>query len=263
MLIAELKKRPMIGFCLMYPAAGIVERVGADWDWIWIDAQHGQLDYKDVLEAVRTCNLIKRPSVVRVPDHSPGNIGKYLDTGADAIMVPMVNSADEARAIVWAAKFPPMGMRSYGGRRVIDLWGRKYANADHPQPMLICQIETHQAMENAEEIIKVDGVDMIFFGPDDMAMQDGLKMEQKRPDGYFSAQLEKIAKLTKKYGKLAGSVFVNPDDVKYAIELGYRLILSSADVVLLAKGSKEASTAIRAVVDTSRNNSTDQQGGIY
>ena len=178
-------------------------------------------------------------------------------------MVPMVNSADQARAVVQAAKFPPLGMRSYGGRRPIDLSGREYASADQPHPILICHIETHQAMENAEEIIKVDGVDMIFFGPDDMAMKDSLEMHQPRPDGYFSSQIEKIAELAKKYNKFAGSIFVKPDDVKHAIDLGYRLIASAADTALLAKGSHEITRQIKSAINIPTDKLREKEAGLY
>ncbi len=270
MLREELQKRAMIGFCLMYPAAGILEGIGRDWDWIWIDGQHGELDYRDILEAVRVCNLINRPCVVRVPGHSFDSIGKYLDMGIDGIMVPMVNSAEQARMIVQAAKFPPLGMRSYGGRRPIDMLGRKYANRNESQPMLICQIETHQGFDNAEEIIAVDGVDMLFFGPDDMAMQDDLDMAKPRPDGYFDEKMKTIAQLAQKYNKFAGSVFVKPNDVKRAIEIGYRLIVSAADITLLGPSSKKISSEIKAVISesndscsNSKEKSKEKSSGLY
>ncbi|UCD29425.1 MAG: aldolase, partial [Planctomycetota bacterium] len=95
---------PQLGLDIMYPAPGIIERIGPDWDWVWIDGQHGELDERDVLEAVRACNLIGRPAVVRVPGHDMGVIGKALDTAAEGIMVPLINDANQARAAVEAAK---------------------------------------------------------------------------------------------------------------------------------------------------------------
>ena len=99
----ELQKGPMLGFGIMWPQVGMIERIGGDWDWFWIDSQHGQLDYRDVLAAVRACNLVGRPAVVRVPGHEPGPIGKMLDTACEAVMVPMVETAQEAQALVRAA----------------------------------------------------------------------------------------------------------------------------------------------------------------
>jgi 4-hydroxy-2-oxoheptanedioate aldolase len=68
-----------LGFCLMYPAPGIIERVGADWDWIWVDGQHGELGYSDILAIVRACDLVKVPALVRVPGHEAGTISQVLD----------------------------------------------------------------------------------------------------------------------------------------------------------------------------------------
>jgi len=117
-LRASLCSGPQLGMCYMYPAPGIIERIGPDWDWVWIDGQHGELGYNDILSAVRACDVIMRPAVVRVSGQSPGDIGKALDTVPAAVMVPMVDNADQARTIVQAAKFPPLGSRSYGGPRV-------------------------------------------------------------------------------------------------------------------------------------------------
>jgi len=104
-----LSQKPQLGLCIMYPAAGVIENIGSDWDWIWIDGQHGQLDYRTQLEMVRVCNLIGRPAVVRVPGHDPGMISLALDMNPDGLMVPMVDTPDQARQIIKAATFAPRG----------------------------------------------------------------------------------------------------------------------------------------------------------
>ena len=234
--LESFKKTPQLGIGIMYPASGIIERIGPDWDWIWIDGQHGQLDYSDILAAVRACNLIKRPCVVRVPGQESGAIGKSLDCSPDALMVPMINTAAQARKAVENTKFPPLGLRSYGGRRPIDMHGRTY---NENQPALICQIETLQALDNCDEIASVDGVDMLFYGPDDMAMQHGLPMDQPKPEELFKEALKKVADCAAKYNKLAGIVAVDLQSYEKAVDLGYSLIVGSADVALLANGSKK------------------------
>ena len=244
-LRASLCAGPQLGLCIMYPAPGIIERVGPDWDWLWIDGQHGQLSYADLLAAVRASNLIHRFAVVRVPGHDPGTIGKALDTLADGIMVPMVDDADQAREIVRAAKFPPLGARSYGGRRPIDMLGRGYANRDGEQPLLVCQIETPAGLENADAIASVEGVDALFFGPDDMALRLGLPMDAPRPQGCFDDALRRVAEAAGSQGKIAGGVFVNPGELQQGVELGYRLVVSSADVMLLAGGSQQQAQVMR------------------
>jgi len=97
---------PLIGLSFMYPSAGALERIGPDWDWIWIDAQHGDLDFRDAANLVRVTTLIGRPGLVRVPAQDPGWVGKLLDAGAAGIIVPMVESVAEAKAMVRAA--PPL-----------------------------------------------------------------------------------------------------------------------------------------------------------
>jgi len=104
--------------------------------------QHGELGYADVLGAVRACDLVKRPALVRVPAHEASSISLALDTGAAGVIIPCVDTPQEARAVVDAAKFPPLGKRSYGGRRPIDLYGRSYADAANTEILLVCQIES-------------------------------------------------------------------------------------------------------------------------
>jgi len=94
--IGQLLKagKVMIGLYVAYPSAGVIERIGPDWDWTWIDGQHGMHDYATTLSCVRASNLVSRPSIVRVPGHDYGSIGLALDMATDGVMVPMVNSID-------------------------------------------------------------------------------------------------------------------------------------------------------------------------
>ena len=107
---------PQLGLNVMYPSPGAVERIAPDWDWIWLDGQHGEIDYGEMLQLVRACDLVGRPAFVRVPGHEAGPIGLALDMGATGVIVPCVDMPEQARALVAAAKFPPLGKRSYGGR---------------------------------------------------------------------------------------------------------------------------------------------------
>ena len=241
----SLRKKPHLGLCIMYPAPGIIERIGPDWDWIWIDGQHGELGYNDTLAAVRACNLIRRPAIVRVPGHDPGAIGKALDMAADGVMVPMVDDPEQARQVVQAAKFPPLGARSYGGRRPIDLTDRGYANQGRAQPLLICQIETPLALENADAIAGVEGVDVILFGADDLCLRSGLPMDKTPPEGCCDDARRTVAEAAGTHGKIAGGVFPSVAALRSAVKLGYRLIVGCADVGLLAAGSEDAVRPLR------------------
>jgi 4-hydroxy-2-oxoheptanedioate aldolase len=231
------KKDLLLGFCLSYPAPGIIERIGADWDWIWIDAQHGQHDYNSILECVRACERVRTPSVVRVPSHDYGSIGLVLDTCACGVMIPMINTSEEARLAVKAAKFPPTGLRSYGGRRPIDIYGRSYSHTANNDTLLIAQIETEEGLKNVDEIASVAGVDALFFGPDDMAMQSALPMDKPREVDFFKSAMSKIAVSALKAGKIAGTVTASTEMLDIAVKMGYRLCVATSDVALLAGGS--------------------------
>ncbi|HNQ34966.1 MAG TPA: aldolase/citrate lyase family protein [bacterium] len=234
------RKRVLLGISICYPVPGIIELVGRDWDWIWIDGQHGEHDYNSILGCVRACELVRRPSVVRVPSHDYGFIGLALDTNTSGIMVPMVNNARQAESIVQAAKFPPLGERSYGGRRPVDMHGRAYSHTANEDTLLIAQIETAEGLEQAGEIAAVQGVDAILFGADDLALRASMPMDQPRHPETFRKEMEKVAQAAKETGKIAGVVTPSPDLYRLAVEMGFRLCVGVGEVGILAEGSKNA-----------------------
>jgi 4-hydroxy-2-oxoheptanedioate aldolase len=246
--LEKLKSGPQLGLGVFYPAAGITERIGPDWDFIWIDGQHGQFGYKDVLDTVRACDLVKKPAMLRVPGHEAGIIGLYLDTACAALMVPMIETAEEAKAIVQAAKFPPLGKRSFGGRRPIDLYTRTYAHQNVPGPLLIVQIESLVGLENVEKIAAVEGIDGLFFGPDDMALREGLPMDVTRAAGHFDKAHKKVADAARKSSKICGGCFFNAEAMAKAVEFGYTLNVCCGDVPLLANGSKAQAKIFRELL---------------
>lgn len=239
---------PQLGFLGMYPAPGIIERAGADWDWVWIDGQHGELGYQDVLAMVRACDLIGRPGIVRVASHEFGRIGLALDTGASGIIVPVVSTPAEALAVVHAAKFPPLGGRSYGGRRPIDREGRLYSDTANEDVLLVVQVETPEAVENADSIAAIPGIDALFYGPDDVALRRGQKMNAVRSRETLAADLTAVARACARHGKFAVTVGVNPEIMALAAELGFAMIVGGGDVGFIAAGSKQASADARALL---------------
>ena len=239
---------PQLGLCVMYPVPGAVERIGPDWDWVWIDGQHGQLGYQDMLALVRACNLVQRPAFVRVPGHEFGHIGLALDMGADGVIVPLVNTLDQARAIVQAAKFPPLGDRSYGGRRPVDLRGRTYSDTANTDTILVAQIESPEAIENADAIAALPGIDALLLGPDDVMLRRGYKMTAPRSRDTVGNDMKTVADACRRHGKIAATVGVGAEMLKLCAGLGYRMIVAGADVGFLANGSKQAATEARELI---------------
>lgn len=240
--------QPQLGLCIMYPSPGVIERIGPDWDWVWIDGQHGQMGYQDVLSQVRACNLIQRPALVRVAGHDFGAIGLALDTGADGMIVPLVNNVEEARQAVKAAKFPPLGGRSYGGRRPIDLLGRLYSDTANSDTLLVVQVESPEAVENAEGIAAIPGVDALFLGPDDIMLRRGLSMNMRRSRETLGREMEAVAAACRRHGKFAVTVGAGAEMVRLCAVTGYHMIVAGGDVRFLANASKEVSAEARAVL---------------
>ncbi|HUV06314.1 MAG TPA: aldolase/citrate lyase family protein [Spirochaetia bacterium] len=248
-LLEKLREgRILLGICVMYPVAGIVERIGPDWDFVWIDSQHGQHDYHSLLESVRAADFRGVESLIRVPGHDAGSIGRALDMGASGVLVPQVDTREQAESVIRASKFPPTGNRSFGGRRPVDVYGRSYSHTANRDVALVVQIESQAAVENAEAILSLDGIDAFFFGPDDMALRDGLPMDQPRPAGLYDESLKRMIEIGKRYSVFGGGVFASPEAFQKAVELGFSLISVGGDAGFLAEGSQKSSEKMRALL---------------
>jgi len=239
---------PQLGMCIMYPAPGIIERIGPDWDWVWVDGQHGELGYQDTLAIVRACDLVGKPAMVRVPSHEFGGIGLALDMGAAGVIVPVVDTPEQAKSVVKAAKFPPLGGRSYGGRRPIDLHGRLFSDTANEDTLCICQIESPEAIENADKIAAVPGVDALFLGPDDGMLRRGVKMNAPRNKETLGKDMEAVMNACRKHGKIGVAVGMAAEMLKVCLSYGYHMIVSGGDVPFLANTSKSTSAEAREIV---------------
>ena len=226
-----------LGLALMYKDAGLIEGMYRQgWDWIWIDGQHGQLSYDSCLAAVRAAEAVGLETVVRAPGQEYGVIGPMLDLAPSAIMIPMVNNAEEAKKVVDATRFPPLGNRSYGGRRVVDIDGTYYYK--EREMIVIAQIETVEAVKNAEEIINTDGIDMLLFSADDMRIQMGLPvtMAVEENEELWNAMV-RIAKVAKDAGKFSGCAAFNAEWLKKVVDVGYQLIIGGSDIYFVSTSS--------------------------
>ncbi len=254
------ENRPLLGLSVMYPSPGALERIGGDWDWIWIDGQHGEMGHEQTLGLVRACDLIQRPAVVRVPGHEAGPIGKTLDMGAAAVIVPCVDTPEQARAIVDAAKFPPLGKRSYGGRRPIDFLGRNYSDTANTDTLLIAQIESPQAIENVNAIAATSGVDALFLGPDDLMLRRGHSMTAPKSKETLGKDMDAVASACRKHNKVGVMVGVGEEMLRLCLSMGFRMIVSGSDVGFLAGGSKQTSSEARKVIGSAKSQSPDATG---
>ncbi len=235
-----------LGLCIMLPSPAILERIGRDWDWVWLDGQHGQIaGYDTMLSMVRACQAAGKPAFVRVPGHEPSWIGLALDMGADAVIVPQVDNVEQAGRIIQAAKFPPLGNRSFGGRRPIDLHGRSYVREPDRKPWLICQIESPEALENTAAIAALPGVDGLFLGPDDYLLRQGVEIDTTGDEGMVGAAIARMAEACRPLHKALLCVGMGGDMFRICLENGATHIVAGGDVGFLAGGSKTAAETAR------------------
>ena len=235
-----------LGLCIMLPSPAALERIGRDWDWVWLDGQHGQIaGYDTMLSMVRACQAAGKPAFVRVPGHEPSWIGLALDMGADAVIVPQVDNVEQAGRIIQAAKFPPLGNRSFGGRRPIDLQGRSYVREPGGKPWLICQIESPEALENAEAIASLPGVDGLFLGPDDYLLRQGVEIDIAGDEAMVGEAIRRMAAACRPLNKALLCVGMGGDMFRICLENGATHIVAGGDVAFLAGGSKTAADTAR------------------
>jgi 2-keto-3-deoxy-L-rhamnonate aldolase RhmA len=175
------------GATLQLPSPEVVEIAGyAGLDYVWIDAEHGTMDLGDISQMVRAADAVGIDAIVRVPDHNPSFIQRVLDTGAAGIIAPHVRNAEEAAAIVAAAKFAPEGIRGAcpATRSVGYLtfeWPSDYRrlNAD---VLVLGLIEDAEGVENVEAIAQESGIDGLLFGPVDLSQALGLDGDIQHPE---------------------------------------------------------------------------------
>ncbi|MCI7550821.1 MAG: HpcH/HpaI aldolase/citrate lyase family protein [Actinomycetaceae bacterium] len=213
---------------------------GSGVEWLLIDGEHSPLSLESIQLQLQAVAAYPVTPVVRVPENSQVLIKQYLDLGAQNLLVPMVNTPEDAEAAVCAVRYPPQGVRgvgsalSRGGR-----WGRiaqylKDANEEYVS--LTVQIESVEAVENAEQIAATDGVDTVFIGPSDLAATMGFIGQQDHPQ--VVEAIHSAIAAVRRAGKPVGINAFDPNLAQSYIDGGIDFILVGADVSLLARGSE-------------------------
>lgn len=234
---------PAVGAWLATPSSvttEVVARIG--FDYVCIDMQHGLIGYSDMVSMLQALTLGTATPTVRVPWNEPGIIGKVLDAGAMAVIVPMVNTADEAEQAVQRGMYPPRGARSSGPVRVAPVEGADYADVANDHVQIIPMIETVEAVENIDAILSVDGVDAIYVGPMDLGVSMGLGRGTTDPS--FFESLDFIVERCTEHGVVPG-IHANPEVIGNRIERGYRMVTVQTDLTAMRLGMVEALAAGR------------------
>lgn len=214
------------------------------YDWFFIDGEHGPLGTSELLGLLRAVDH-RVPCVVRVPATSEAAIQKVLDVGAAGVIVPMVNSAQEAVRIVSWSRYAPDGGRGVGLARAHGYGGafQAYVESANENVAVIVQAEHIQAVENIEQIVQVDGVDAIQLGPYDLSASMGKMGQLDDPD--VLQAIEHVIATCQAANMPIGWFGITPDAVKQYIDRGCTLITAGVDTLFMARAGQEMLQRLR------------------
>lgn len=229
-----------------HPASGEL-LASCGFDWVAVDIEHTSIGL-DVLEnIVRGIGSKGAAPFVRLPDHSPTFIKWCLDMGAKGIIAPMVNSAEQAKAVVAAAKFPPVGIRGAAFCRAADYGEsfKEYYYGQNEEVVVVTMVEHVDSVANIEEIVRVPGVDALFMGPYDLSSSMGIVGEFEHPR--FVEALKKVRDAAKNAGMPVGLHVVAPDieQVRQRASEGFQFIACSIDTQMILSLGKQLAGALK------------------
>jgi 4-hydroxy-2-oxoheptanedioate aldolase len=216
-------------------AAEIVSDSG--FDWILFDTEHSPNEIPDLLAQLQAAARGTATPVVRPAWNDPVLIKRVLDLGAQSVLVPYVQDADEARRAVSSVRYPPIGIRGVAAAARASRYGRvtDYLKKADGEICLLVQVETRAALDQLEAIAKVDGVDGVFIGPSDLSASLGHIGNPQHPD--VQKALEDGARRIRAVGKAAGILTLNEEEARRYIAWDYTFVAVGSDVGLLSRGA--------------------------
>jgi 2-keto-3-deoxy-L-rhamnonate aldolase RhmA len=219
----------------------------AGFDWLVIDLEHSVIDLRVAEELIRTIDLKGCSPLVRLTSNDRNQIKRVMDAGAHGVVVPMVNSAGEARQAVAAVKYPPEGVRGVGLARAQGYGAafQRYKEWVATESIVVVQIEHIDAVRAIDEILEVTGVDAFIVGPYDLTGSMGIPGEFGEPQ--FEQAMQKILEAGRKHQIPGGIHIVEPDlpQLKQRIDEGYRFLAYSVDIRMLDVLSRQAVNKVR------------------
>jgi len=216
-------------------AAEIISDSG--FDWILLDTEHSPNEIPGLMEQLQAMERGTATPVVRAAWNDAVLLKRILDIGAQSVLIPFVQNAEEARRAVAATRYPPQGIRGTAGSARGSRYGRvkDYLKKANAEICVLVQAETREALGQLEAIAKVDGIDGVFIGPSDLAASLGHIGELTHPE--VQKAIEDAGRRLKSLGKPAGILTLNEDEARRYISWGYTFVAVGADVGLLARSA--------------------------
>jgi len=245
---ALLKREPQYGLWLGLADSYSAEIcAGAGFDWLLIDGEHAPNDVRSILTQLQAMAAYPVHPIVRPPVGEVRLIKQLLDIGAQSLLIPLVETAEQARLLVSATRYPPVGVRGVGSALArASRWNRvpNYMESADPEICLMVQIETRKGLEQLNAIAAVDGVDGVFIGPADLSAALGHRGNAGHPD-VQSAIEHSIARI-RAAGKAPGIIATDETLARRYLSLGCSFIALGLDVSLLARATQDLARKFKA-----------------
>jgi 4-hydroxy-2-oxoheptanedioate aldolase len=210
-------------------------------EFIIVDCEHGYFDFSQMANIISVCNGFHLPVIIRVPTNGREVVTKSLDMGADGLLIPMVNCAEDIKQVVKYAKYAPMGIRGISTTRAHTNYSpptlSEYIKAANERTIILAQIETSEALLNAEEIASVDGVDALIIGPNDLAMDMGTPGNFESDD--MKNAVETVVLAAKKANKPCGIVASNIKFLHQCRNKGMTIFSCNSEVGMIMESAKQ------------------------
>ena len=245
-LLLSAGNQSPIGTWIMSASPLVAEAMGhAGFDWGVLDMEHTPLDLMEVVHLLQAVAGTKLVPVVRVPWNDTVTVKRVLDAGAQTLLFPFVQNADEAKRAVAATRYPPEGVRGMAGMSRASKFGTTpnyFKTANSSQGVMV-QLETPQAVSQLEAIAAVNGVDALFLGPADLSGSLGLPGQLTHPE--VMKIMGDAAQRCRALGKPVGTVGGTPEVVSQYRAMGFTFVAIASDMGLLMRGAQAAVTALR------------------
>ncbi|WP_234188360.1 HpcH/HpaI aldolase/citrate lyase family protein [Shinella sp. NM-101] len=243
-------EKPVFGTWVGIPHPIVIELTARTrFDFLLLDGEHSPIDVNALASLLPAAELHGAPTIFRTRWKSPDDIKAALDAGVSGIMVPMIESAEEARAVVSHCRYAPAGTRGIGPWRAsgyYDDFGAYLADANDATT-LILQLESGQGLANVEEILAVEGFDVLFVGPADLASSLGLPIG--RFDGELRGVLARVAEAAREAGKRAAIDAPNTSLIPDLIDMGYSLFTVGSDMGFIQASGRSLVGELAAIAE--------------
>jgi len=228
------------------------------YDWLLIDGEHAPNTIQTIYQQLQAIAPYYGEPVVRPVEGTKSNIKQILDIGAQTLLIPMVDTAEQAKQIVRAMRYPPEGVRGVGASVArAARWGRteQYMKKTNTELCLLIQVESRTALDNLNEILDVEGIDGVFIGPADLSASLGYPDDSNNP--IVQNEIEHCIRKIRQAGKAAGFLAVDPNMAKKAIKWGANFVAVGVDTMLYTHSLDERLALFKLETESMKNKFSD------